>query len=172
MYEIGFDDKLPDPERALENYKYAHNKGNSDASINLAIYYLNGRFIKPDANTGKALLIYAYKDRNPRCVDCMLTYGLIKNKSEIDGLIQSNTLMENTRDLKRQVTLDYGRHNNSRPQSSQMINISEIVPSYREVGEPNINTVLHQAGLLKMRTSNELKVENSDILVRNDKQIS
>ena len=87
MFEMGFDDKLPEPEKAIENYKFAHYKGNSDATINLAIYYLNGRFMKPDQTVGKALLTQAYKDRNPRSVDCMLTYGLIKNKNEVDGFI-------------------------------------------------------------------------------------
>ena len=60
MFEMGFDDKLPEPEKAIENYKFAHYRGNSDATINLAIYYLSGRFMKPDQIVGKALLTQAY----------------------------------------------------------------------------------------------------------------
>ncbi len=41
MIENGFDERLGDPEGALEYYKKAHKLGNTDASVNIAILYLN-----------------------------------------------------------------------------------------------------------------------------------
>tara|TARA_B110001450_G_C17538258_1_gene447538 strand:+ start:423 stop:902 length:480 start_codon:yes stop_codon:yes gene_type:complete len=153
MFEMGFDDKLPEPEKAIENYKFAHYRGNSDATINLAIYYLSGRFMKPDPIVGKALLTQAYKDRNPRSVDCMLTYGLIKNKSEVDGFIQSNLL-----EGKGAASPDFGKHN-----LNSNLNVSDIVPSNKGDGEQSVNAVLYQAGLLKTRTMNDVIIERSGI---------
>ena len=43
MTENGFDDRIGDPEQALEYYKKAHKLGNTDASINIALMYLNVR---------------------------------------------------------------------------------------------------------------------------------
>ncbi len=43
MIENGFDERLGDPESALEYYKKAHKLGNTDASVNIAILYLNVR---------------------------------------------------------------------------------------------------------------------------------
>jgi TPR repeat protein len=41
MLESGFDEKMSDPEQALEFYKKAHKLGNTDATINLALFHLN-----------------------------------------------------------------------------------------------------------------------------------
>lgn len=43
MLENGFDEKLSDHEQALEYYKKAHKLGSTDATINIALYYLNVR---------------------------------------------------------------------------------------------------------------------------------
>jgi TPR repeat protein len=41
MNESGFNEKVSDPEQALEWYKRAHKLGNTDASINIALYHIN-----------------------------------------------------------------------------------------------------------------------------------
>lgn len=41
MLEIGFEDRVADPEQAIDLYKKAIKLGNSDAAINLALMYLN-----------------------------------------------------------------------------------------------------------------------------------
>jgi TPR repeat protein len=61
MLEYGYDDVMPSPEDSLLHFKAAHNMGNSDATINIAIHYLRD---KGDTKTGKALLINAYQNRN------------------------------------------------------------------------------------------------------------
>jgi hypothetical protein len=66
-------------------FKQAHNLGNSDASINLAIHYLRSQ---SDSKAGKALLLRAFANKNARAVDCMLQYGLIKSKSELESFVQ------------------------------------------------------------------------------------
>lgn len=43
MTENGFDDRVGDPETALEYYKKAYKMGNTNASINIALLYLNVR---------------------------------------------------------------------------------------------------------------------------------
>lgn len=45
MLENGYDEKMSDPDQALEYYKRAHKMGNTDATINIAIYYLNVKTI-------------------------------------------------------------------------------------------------------------------------------
>jgi TPR repeat protein len=54
MLELGFEDRPSDPEQALEYYKRGHKLGNTDASINIAIYYLS--IGNADRDTGKYLL--------------------------------------------------------------------------------------------------------------------
>jgi TPR repeat protein len=56
MIESGFEDRISDPETALDYYKRAHKLGNTDATINIAIYYLNGVHIDRDLTMGKLLL--------------------------------------------------------------------------------------------------------------------
>lgn len=56
MTETGFEDKPGDPEGALEYYKRANKLGNTDAAINIAIYYVNGVHVERDAAMGKQLL--------------------------------------------------------------------------------------------------------------------
>jgi TPR repeat protein len=85
MIEVGFDDRASDPETALEYYKRAHKLGNPDATINIAIYYLNGVYVERDLNMGKYLLKQAYKNGNDKAVDYMITYGFIKSKKEIEA---------------------------------------------------------------------------------------
>lgn len=41
MIELGFDDRVADPDYAMEIYKKAIKLGSSDAAINLALIYLN-----------------------------------------------------------------------------------------------------------------------------------
>ena len=53
MHESGFDEKIPDPEQALEWYKKSHKLGNTDASINIALFYLNGTYVEKDLNMAK-----------------------------------------------------------------------------------------------------------------------
>jgi hypothetical protein len=43
MVENGFEDRLPDPDGALEIYRQAHKIGSADALINIALYYLRGK---------------------------------------------------------------------------------------------------------------------------------
>ena len=54
MLELGFEDRPSDPEQALEYYKRGHKLGNTDASSNIAIYYLS--IGNADRDTGKYLL--------------------------------------------------------------------------------------------------------------------
>lgn len=62
MIEVGYEDKAGDPETALDYYKRAHKLGNSDATINIAVYYLNGAGgIEKDLVMGKYLLKQAFK---------------------------------------------------------------------------------------------------------------
>ena len=60
MLEHGYDDVLPTGDVALRNYKIAHSLGSSDATINIAMYYLSGKFIAKDVKIGEALLLKAY----------------------------------------------------------------------------------------------------------------
>ena len=41
MIELGFDDRVADPDQAMGIYKKAIKLGSSDAAINLALIYLN-----------------------------------------------------------------------------------------------------------------------------------
>ena len=41
MLETGFDGKMAEPDIAIEWYRKAHKLGNTDATINLAVVYLN-----------------------------------------------------------------------------------------------------------------------------------
>lgn len=45
MTENGFEDRIGDPETALEYYKKAFKMGSTDASINIALLYLNVRVL-------------------------------------------------------------------------------------------------------------------------------
>lgn len=85
MIELGFEDKPGDPEQALDYYKRAHKLGNSDATINIAIYYLNGIHVEKDVNMGRYLLKQAFKNGNERSVDYMITFGFIKNRKEMEA---------------------------------------------------------------------------------------
>lgn len=60
MLETGYDDVKPDHKLALQNYKEAFNHGNTDALINIAVYYLNDRYVSRDQKVGQALLKKAY----------------------------------------------------------------------------------------------------------------
>lgn len=86
MIELGFDDRPGDPEQALDYYRKAHKLGNTDASINIAVYYINGvHGVDKDANMGKQLLKLAFKNGNDKAVDYMITCGFIKNRKEMDA---------------------------------------------------------------------------------------
>ena len=76
LYEQGINGS-PEPEKALKYYKKAHNSGSSDGTINIAIYYLNGRFIQADTKIGKALLVKAYSNKNYRAKDLLMSFGLV-----------------------------------------------------------------------------------------------
>lgn len=85
MIEVGFEDRPADPEGALEYYKKAHKLGSTDATINIAIYYLNGVHVDKDLSMGKYLLKQAYKSGNSKAVECMISFSFIKNKKEMDA---------------------------------------------------------------------------------------
>lgn len=89
MLEFGYDDVMPNIDDALLHYKAAHNLGNSDATINIAIYYLRDIC---DLKIGKALLINAYQNKNYRALDCMMQYGICQHKGEVEGVIQTFNL--------------------------------------------------------------------------------
>ena len=72
MLEMGYDDVKSDHKSALASYKLAFNHGNSDALINIAVFYLNDKFVSRDLKVGQALLKKAYQLRNPRAIDCMI----------------------------------------------------------------------------------------------------
>lgn len=84
MLEQGYEEVMPSTEAAVSMFKQAHNYGNTDASINLAIHYLR----ESDFKVGKALLVRAYANKNARAVDCMLQHGIIKSKSELETFVQ------------------------------------------------------------------------------------
>ena len=85
MIEVGFEDRVSDPENALDYYKKAHKLGNTDATINIAIYYLNGVHVDKDLNMGRLLLKQAFKHGNEKAVEYMLTFGLIKSRKEMEA---------------------------------------------------------------------------------------
>jgi len=91
MYESGFGDTPPQPKLALQNYKDAHSMGNTDATINLALYYLSGQFQSKDLEQGKTYLIQAHGNKSKRAGDLLLRYGLIKSADELPGLSQEYT---------------------------------------------------------------------------------
>lgn len=88
MLENGFDQVLPDIESAMKIYKTAHNKGCSDATINIAFYYLSGKQIEPDQKIGKALLTKALVDKNSRAIDVLLQFGLM-SRDEIKEILHN-----------------------------------------------------------------------------------
>ena len=85
MIEVGFEDRPGDPDQALEYYRKANKLGNTDASINIAIYYINGVHVERDPKMGKQLLKQAYKNGNEKAVDYMVTFGFIKNRKEMEA---------------------------------------------------------------------------------------
>lgn len=85
MIECGFEDRPGDPEAALDFYKRAHKLGNTDASINIAMYHLNGINMERDPNMGKHLLKYAYKAGNDRAIDYLISFGFIRSRKEIEA---------------------------------------------------------------------------------------
>ena len=85
MIEVGFEDRAGDPDQALEYYRKANKLGNTDASINIAIYYINGVHVERDPKMGKQLLKQAYKNGNEKAVDYMVTFGFIKNRKEMEA---------------------------------------------------------------------------------------
>ena len=57
MLEEGFDDVMPDPQKAFENYKIAfYEKGDSNGLINMAISLLNNKFTEKDEKAATAYL--------------------------------------------------------------------------------------------------------------------
>ena len=50
MIESGYDDKVGDPESAIDYYKKASRLGSTDGTINLALYHLNGYYVERDPN--------------------------------------------------------------------------------------------------------------------------
>jgi TPR repeat protein len=88
ILESGYDDVMPSSEHALLHFKAAHNLGNSDATINIAMQYLS----QNDTKIAKALLINAYQNRNQRAVDVMIKYGIIQSRSEVEGMVQSYSI--------------------------------------------------------------------------------
>ena len=57
MLEEGFDDVMPDPQKAFENYRIAfYEKGDSNGLINMAIYLLNKKFTEDGKATATAYL--------------------------------------------------------------------------------------------------------------------
>lgn len=88
MMETGFADAAPNPKLALQNYKEAHNLGNTDASINLALFFINGHFQPKDLEQGKSCLIHAYQNKNKRAGALLLQFGFIKSEDELPGLCQ------------------------------------------------------------------------------------
>ena len=60
MLENGYGDVAPNAKMAVQNYKEAHSKGNTDASINLALFFINGQFQPKDMEQGKNFLLHAY----------------------------------------------------------------------------------------------------------------
>ena len=85
MLELGFDDRPADPEQAFDHYKRAHKLGNTDATINIALFYLEGVHVGVDPQMGKYLLKQAYRLGNERAIEYMLTYGFIKTRKEMDA---------------------------------------------------------------------------------------
>ena len=127
MLEMGYDDQMPQHEQALQNYKHAHNKGNSDGTINIAIYYMT-KVNPPDLKVGRALLLKAYQDRNPRAVDCMLQYGIVKSKREVEGLLSLNmieSLNQSNKsgfDFRPRSAMDKSEERNASADGDQSIN--------------------------------------------------
>ena len=97
MLETGYDDVRADHKLALQNYKVAFNHGNSDALINIAVFYLNDRYVSRDQKVGQALLKKAYQLRNARAIDCMIQYGLITDRTKLEGFLQEMGLREDAR---------------------------------------------------------------------------
>jgi TPR repeat protein len=85
MVETGFEDRLADPEQALDYYKKANKLGNTDAAINIAVYYVNGVHVERDAALGKQLLKQAYKNGNEKAADYMVTFGFIRSRKEMEA---------------------------------------------------------------------------------------
>ena len=71
---------MPQPDQALKMYKKAHLKGNLDATINMACWYLEGKFAPADKKVGKALLMKAHSQKSAKAADWLVHYGLVKSK--------------------------------------------------------------------------------------------
>ena len=89
MLEQGYEDIAPQAEEALKMYKQAHNLGSLDATLNLAIFYLSGKLVPIDQKVGKALLLKAHSQKSARAGEIMLQFGIIKSKTEIEGIVGS-----------------------------------------------------------------------------------
>lgn len=83
LLENGYEGQNPDPEKAKDLYLEGHNLGNTDATNNLAYYYLNNRYSQVDLVMAKALLKCAYIRGDNRAADHMLQFGLISSKNEL-----------------------------------------------------------------------------------------
>jgi len=72
LLESGYEGHNSDPEKARDLYLEGHNLGNSDATNNLAYYYLNSRYSQKDNVLAKALLKCAHIRGDTRAADHML----------------------------------------------------------------------------------------------------
>ena len=84
MYEGGFDATISDPDRAKEHYELAHKLGNTDASMNLALMYLNNMYMDTDIQYAVYLLKGAARNGNVKAKDYLLANGYITDISEIE----------------------------------------------------------------------------------------
>ena len=82
MYEGGFDATISDPDRAKEHYELAHKLGNTDASMNLALMYLNNMYMDTDIQYAVYLLKGAARNGNVKAKDYLLANGYITDISE------------------------------------------------------------------------------------------
>lgn len=56
--------------------------------MNLAIFYLNGKFVDKNEKLGRALVLSALFMKNPKAVECIVQFGL-KSRQELKELIEA-----------------------------------------------------------------------------------
>ena len=70
----------------MQSFNEAHQLGNTDASINLALLLLSGK-VAVDKEKAKKLLIRAYQEKNQKAGEILVIKGFVSSHAELAGLL-------------------------------------------------------------------------------------